>query len=72
MHGGTEKGATFASLAYPEYRRLWISGLIVFMAVNAQGIARGWLAREITGTRWSGPVFFGLKKVSRTRASVDA
>jgi MFS family permease len=48
--GGVERGKTFASLAYPEYRRLWISGLIVFMAVNAQGIARGWLAREITGT----------------------
>ena len=50
MHGGTEGGSTFASLAYPEYRRLWISGLIVFLAVNAQGIARGWLAKEITGT----------------------
>ena len=47
--GGSGQG-TFASLAYPEYRRLWISGLIVFMAVNAQGIARGWLAKEITGT----------------------
>lgn len=47
--GGSSQG-TFASLAYPEYRRLWISGLIVFMAVNAQGIARGWLAKEITGT----------------------
>lgn len=41
---------TFASLRFPEYRRLWISGLVVFMAVNAQGIARGWLARELTGT----------------------
>ncbi|MCU1374404.1 MAG: putative arabinose efflux permease, family [Actinomycetia bacterium] len=51
MHdGGKAEGGTFASLAYPEYRRLWISGLIVFMAVNAQGIARGWLAKEITGT----------------------
>lgn len=27
------------------------------------------IAREITGTRWSGPVFFGLKKVSRRVAS---
>jgi MFS family permease len=49
FRGGESQG-TFASLAYPEYRRLWISGLIVFMAVNAQGIARGWLAKEITGT----------------------
>jgi len=30
------------------------------------------IAREITGTRWSGPVFFGLKKVSRPRAAADA
>jgi MFS family permease len=50
VHGGAEGGSTFASLAYPAYRRLWISGLIVFLAVNAQGIARGWLAKEITGT----------------------
>lgn len=51
MRGASTEGTTtFASLAYPQYRRLWISGLIVFMAVNAQSIARGWLAREITGT----------------------
>jgi MFS family permease len=42
--------STFSSLRYPEYRRLWISGLVVFMGVNAQSIARGWLARELTGT----------------------
>jgi MFS family permease len=45
-----EDRSTFSSLRYPEYRRLWISGLVVFMGVNAQGIARGWLARELTGT----------------------
>ncbi len=27
------------------------------------------IAREITGTRWSGPVFFGLKKRRRREAS---
>jgi MFS family permease len=44
------EGGTFASLRYPQYRRLWISGLVVFLAVNAQTVARGWLARELTGT----------------------
>ena len=47
--GGTSQGI-FSSLRFPEYRRLWIGGMVVFMAVNAQGIARGWLARELTGT----------------------
>jgi MFS family permease len=42
--------STFAALQVPAYRKLWISGLFVFMAVNAQAIARGWLARELTGT----------------------
>lgn len=42
--------STFESLHYREYRRLWIAGLFVFMGVNGQGIARGWLARELTGT----------------------
>lgn len=47
---GSPASATFASLRFPEYRRLWIAGSIVFMAVNAQAVARGWLARELTGT----------------------
>ncbi|MCD9624026.1 MFS transporter [Rhabdothermincola salaria] len=42
--------STFAAMAVPAYRKLWFSGLFVFMAVNAQAIARGWLARELTGT----------------------
>lgn len=42
--------STFAALGVPAYRRLWWAGLVVFMAVNAQAIARGWLARELTGT----------------------
>ena len=34
----------------PAYRRLWIGGVFVFVSVMAQGIARAWLARELTGT----------------------
>src|SRR3712207_1584256 len=43
-------GGTFAALRYTAHRRLWFSGLTVFLAVTAQAIARGWLARELTGT----------------------
>lgn len=46
----TEAGGAFVSLRTPAYRLLWTSGLFVFLAVTAQTIARGWLAREITGT----------------------
>ena len=28
------------------------------------------IAREITGTRWSGPLFFGLRKAARPGASI--
>jgi MFS family permease len=42
--------STFASLAVLPYRRLFIAGLIVFLAVQSQVIARGWLANELTGT----------------------
>ncbi len=28
------------------------------------------IAREITGTSWSGPVFFGLKKTKSTSAKI--
>ena len=44
------RGGTFAALRFPQHRRLWMSGLVVFLAVNSQTIARGWLARELTGT----------------------
>ncbi|MBX3455574.1 DUF2924 domain-containing protein [Ferrovibrio sp.] len=43
-----------------------------FAYKNKQFDSLSEIAREITGTRWSGPVFFGLKKVSRPRATVDA
>jgi MFS family permease len=42
--------STFASLQFPAYRRLWIAGIIINLAVNGQTIARGWLAKELTGT----------------------
>ena len=46
----SEAGGAFVSLRTPAYRLLWTSGLFVFLSVTAQTIARGWLAREITGT----------------------
>ena len=42
--------STFASLAVVTYRRLFAAGLIAFLAVQSQVIARGWLANELTGT----------------------
>ena len=45
-----EPVSTFAALGVPAYRRLWFAGLLVFLAVTAQAIARGWLARDLTGT----------------------
>jgi predicted MFS family arabinose efflux permease len=41
--------ATFESLGIPEYRLLFVAGLISFLAVQAQVVARGWLANELTG-----------------------
>ena len=46
----TPTAGTFAALRLPQHRRLWVCGLVVFFAVNSQTIARGWLARELTGT----------------------
>jgi MFS family permease len=43
-------GGAFASLRSRHYRTLWLSGLFVFLSVTAQTIARGWLARKLTGT----------------------
>lgn len=40
---------TFAALALPEYRKLWIAGLLTFGAVPMQSIARGFLAFDLTG-----------------------
>lgn len=56
-----ERISTFHSLRYPEYRLLFISGLFIFLGVQAQQIVRGWLAAELTGSnRGLGGVFFGF------------
>lgn len=47
---GQTPPSTFSSLQFRPYRLIWISGLIINMAVNGQAIARGWLAKELTGT----------------------
>ena len=47
-----EDGGTGSSsaLGVPAFRRLWLAGLVVFLSVTRQAIARGWLARDLTGT----------------------
>ena len=45
-----ERVSTFAALTVPPFRRMWIAGMFVFLAVNSQAVARSWLAREITGS----------------------
>ena len=56
-----DRVSTFHSLRYPEYRLLFISGLFIFLGVQAQQIVRGWLAAELTGSnRGLGGVFFGF------------
>ncbi|MFM8862569.1 MAG: MFS transporter [Acidimicrobiia bacterium] len=42
--------STFAALKVAPFRRMWIAGMFVFLAVNSQAVARAWLAREITGS----------------------
>ena len=42
------RGNTFASLAIPEYRVLFISGVVSFLATQVQLIGRGWLANDLT------------------------
>lgn len=57
-----ERGhGTFASLRHAGYRHLFIAGLFVFTAIQGQQIARGWLARELTGTNSGlGGVYLGF------------
>jgi MFS family permease len=51
----------FASLADPTYRKLWWGGLFVFLAMQVQMVARGWLAYELTGTNTAlGGVLIGF------------
>jgi len=59
--GSPTRAATFHSLRYPAYRTLFASGLVVFLAIQAQQVVRGWLAAELTGSnRGLGGVFFGF------------
>ena len=50
---GSDEGARigrFVALREPRYRTLFLSGMIIFLATHAQQIARGWLAKELTGS----------------------
>jgi MFS family permease len=54
-------GATFAALRDPTYRLLWAGGLVAFLAVQMEFIARGWLAFELTGSNQGlGAVYLGF------------
>jgi MFS family permease len=46
--GSRQRGSTFASLSIPEYRVLFISGAVSFLATQVQLIGRGWLANDLT------------------------
>lgn len=51
----------FDVLRQQDYRWLWLGGIFVFLASQAQQIARGWLAFELTGNnRGLGGVIFGF------------
>ena len=59
----THRPGRFDALRFPAYRLLFVSSTLMFFAINAQQIARGWLAIELTGTNAGlGGVFlaFGL------------
>lgn len=63
LGGPSQKASRYAMLRHPTYRNLFVTGTLVFMAMQAQQIARGWLARELTGTNTGlGGVFlaFGI------------
>jgi MFS family permease len=59
----------FAPLKTGPYLRLWLGSSVVFLGVMAQGIARGWLAFDLTGSNAAlGGVLlaFGLAMVIAT------
>lgn len=57
----TGRGTTFAALAEPTYRTLWLGGLFSFLAVQMEFISRGWLAYRLTGSNSGlGAVFLGF------------
>jgi len=45
----TPNGGTWAAMSVPAYRLLFFSSAIVVFGVMGQAVARGWLARELTG-----------------------
>jgi predicted MFS family arabinose efflux permease len=67
--GEPARTTTFASLTNPTYRLLFVSGAVSFLAVQAQFVARGWLANDLTGTNAGlGAVYmaFGLAMLLAT------
>jgi MFS family permease len=46
----TRAPGAFAVLRSKPYRTLWVGGIFVFLAIMGQNIARGWLARKLTGS----------------------
>lgn len=58
---GQTSGDRFAALAILDFRRLWWGGIFVFLASQAQQVARGWLAYDLTGSnKGLGGVIFGF------------
>lgn len=58
---GAVRPRTMASLEFPQYRNLFTAGVLVFMAVQAQQIARGQLAYDLTGSNAGlGGVYLGF------------
>ncbi|CAA9214494.1 MAG: hypothetical protein AVDCRST_MAG50-374 [uncultured Acidimicrobiales bacterium] len=60
-HAGEPRPGTFVALKDPVYRMLWIGGLLGFLAVQMQFVARGWLAYDLTGSnKGLGAVYLGF------------
>jgi MFS family permease len=58
---GRARGRTFAALQDRRYRLLWGGGLVSFLGVQMEFIARGWLAYDLTGTNTGlGAVYLGF------------
>ena len=55
------RSTTFGALRDPQYRLLWLGGLVSFLGVQMQFIARGWLAFDLTGSnKGLGAVYLGF------------
>jgi predicted MFS family arabinose efflux permease len=56
-----DRSTTFGALRDPQYRLLWLGGLVSFLGVQMQFIARGWLAFDLTGSnKGLGAVYLGF------------